>query len=496
MRILVAGAGIAGLGAALALTGKGHAIELIERDQPPPTGDMNEVFDTWERKGATQVRHSHGFTARIVKFFKTYHPSLHQRLVDAGSRQVGFRELLTPLQQAKYRAVPKDDEINVLSCRRTTLEAITRRYVEECSDVVFRTGCLVRGLVCETGADGAPSATALKVVTPDGVEETWPADLVIDATGRNSPFQDWLADSGVRLEAETAPAGIIYATRNYRLRDGAIPPKLESRVGGDFGFIRGGVYPTDNGNFSITLMVPEIETEMRQVMLNPETFETFVRMLPGFSEWIEPERVTPTSKVLAMGDLKSVWPHWVKDGKPAILNFFPVGDAHSRTNPLYGRGCTIAMMHAEALAEVLRESGDPIERAKLYQQRVYRDVRPYYDAMATQDKASIQRAKDAQNPDYKPDFRAKLQKNFAEHAVQPAMTGHVGVLRAFVRSGLMLDAPNAWMQNPRVLATLLAMWATPKRFKKDFYLQAIGGASRNEFVTIAQERLKHRDHAA
>ena len=66
MRILVAGAGISGLGAALALTGEGRTVEIIERDSPPPNTDPNGIFDTWKRLGVAHLRHSHGFMARLT----------------------------------------------------------------------------------------------------------------------------------------------------------------------------------------------------------------------------------------------------------------------------------------------------------------------------------------------------------------------------------------------------------------------------------------------
>ena len=64
--ILVTGAGIAGLGAALALGGGTRPVTLIDRDPPAPAGDAEDAFQHWERRGATQLRHSHVFLGRLT----------------------------------------------------------------------------------------------------------------------------------------------------------------------------------------------------------------------------------------------------------------------------------------------------------------------------------------------------------------------------------------------------------------------------------------------
>src|SRR3974390_3859739 len=114
MRILVAGGGIAGLAAALALTGKGRTVEVIERDPSPPYGGPNEIFEKWDRKGATQLRQSHAFHARIVQFLRARHPELLRRLVDAGVHEVRFVDVLSPTQRRKYRPKPIDADWGAL----------------------------------------------------------------------------------------------------------------------------------------------------------------------------------------------------------------------------------------------------------------------------------------------------------------------------------------------------------------------------------------------
>ena len=105
--------------------------------------------------------------------------------------------------------------------------------------------------------------------------------------------------------------------------------------------------------------MPEIESKLRVVAMKPETFDDICNQMPGAARWIDPARAEPVTKVFGMGNLHNVWRTFVKDGKPTVLNYFAVGDAGLRTNPLYGRGCSSAVMHAHILADVLETTSDP-----------------------------------------------------------------------------------------------------------------------------------------
>ena len=60
LHVVVVGAGIGGLGSALAFARAGHRVTLIERDDTPMPADVEGAFE-WQRRGAPQVRHPHAF---------------------------------------------------------------------------------------------------------------------------------------------------------------------------------------------------------------------------------------------------------------------------------------------------------------------------------------------------------------------------------------------------------------------------------------------------
>src|SRR5674536_317327 len=64
-RIVVIGAGVVGLGAAMLLAGDGHQVVVLERDPAPPPNDPAEAWRHWQRPGVNQFRLPHGFLAGV-----------------------------------------------------------------------------------------------------------------------------------------------------------------------------------------------------------------------------------------------------------------------------------------------------------------------------------------------------------------------------------------------------------------------------------------------
>lgn len=466
--IVIVGAGIAGLGAAMALAREGRNITLLDRD-PPPSTDAETAFEKWERKGVTQLRHSHVFLGCLVSLLRTRHPRLHQMLLEAGAREVGFAESLPPQLRDAYTGKGGDEEMAFLFSRRTTLEYVMRAYVQALPGVAFETGVRVRSLATDKVGD-IVRVTGVNAETDTAPLHLKPADIVIDAGGRNSILTDDLRSRGASIDEERNPAGILYFTRHYRLKDGQVEPPRDNIPGaGDLGYIKFGVFAADNRHFSITLAVPEIEQRLRLVTLDPKVFDTICSQIPGIARWIDPTRAEPVTKVFGMGNLFNVWRSFAKEDRPQALNFFAVGDAAIRTNPLYGRGCSLSVMHAHILSGILDRTSDAAERARLFDQESRREIRPYWDAIVKQDQGAIRRARNEQKPGYRPRLKARLIQSFAEDAVGPATRRHLDVYRAIMKTFHMLDVPTMWLKNPVVMTKVFWTWLTPKAAKTSLY---------------------------
>lgn len=473
-RILILGAGIAGLCAAMAMGGEGRSVTVLDRDPPPPDLSPDAAFEHWSRRGVTQLRHSHVFLGRLIALLRKRQPALWQALTDAGARESTFADALPPVLRAQYTYAPGDEDMSFLFSRRSTLELIMRRHAGALPDVTFVTDAFVEGPLFARH-DGALVLEGVRG-TQGGAKVEWRADAVIDAMGRTSQFHDWLAAEGAPVPEESTPAGILYFTRHYRLHDGAEePPRGLTPGAGDLGYLKYGVFIADNRHFSVTLACPEIESEMRVALPRGDVFDAACAQLPGVAPWTDPARAAPASKVFAMGALKNAWRTFLVDGAPLARGYYPIGDAAVRTNPLYGRGCSTGAIQAFILGDIFNEVADPRERLVALDQRVRADIRPFFDAMVRQDVQAIRRAARERNPDgRKPRWRARLAKSFLEDGIGPASRGDLVVLRALMRPFHMNEAPTAWMGRADVMTRILLTWAKAKPLKADLYPPPLG----------------------
>lgn len=499
--VLVIGAGIAGLCCALALGRSGQEIVVLERDAPPPPGGTDEAFSDWKRSGVGHLRQSHAFLARLRNIVQADHPALLADLAAHGVRDLPFEGMLSELQRETYRPRPSDAELTIITSRRTTLELVMRRYVEGLPNITIRPGVFVRRLLTDRGADGTLRVTGVQADEAGrGVEIC--ADVVVDCGGKGASLVDQLREAGARIPEFNESAGILYFTRHYRLKPGQTEPP---RIGvpppsGDLGFLKFGVFPADNGCFSITMCTPEIEYEMRKAIVDPDLFQSMTQMLPGLRPWTDPDRAEPTSRVFGMGDLVCRWRDMATDGQPAALGYFAVGDNLVRTNPLYGRGCSFAAVAAYRLRDVLAESTDPVTRARAYHDAIGQDLRPFFDLMLKQDRDAVKRARAALTPGHRPTFKARLAKSFAEDGIGVAVRCDVDLLRDAMRGFHMLEHPEAWLKKPRNIARVLGYWARGKKRNAKAYppkagpdrhemMQALGLDHQADIALAAEQKI-------
>ncbi len=480
-RVLVIGAGMAGLWTALALSPTGRQVTLLERDPPPPDGDADLAFDDWIRRGVGHLRHSHAFLARLRLIIRDQHPELLEALLAAGCRDLGFEGGLTDIHKRSYTPTPVDQDLAVLTSRRTTLELIIRRYVERQPNVTIRSGVFAKSLVID--AAGSTPAVIGVQVDANGEQETLSADIVVDAAGRTSETIEQLRAAGAVIPEESEACGILYYTRHYRLNPGvAEPERGKAPLTGDLEYLKFGVFPADNGCFSITLCVPDVEEELRKRIVDPTTFDAICTRLPGPMPWVAPATATPISRVFGMGDLSSRWRDLAPKGHAAVTGFFAVGDSLVRSNPLYGRGCSFAAVSAHLLRDALQTFEAPAARLEAYQRRITEELRPYYDVMRDQDRGALKRARHALTPNYQPSLKSKLTKAFLEDGVAIAVRSDVELFRAALRGFHMLEDPQAWLRRPKNLAKVLGYWARGKDRNAEAY-RPRGGPGREEMLT-------------
>jgi 2-polyprenyl-6-methoxyphenol hydroxylase-like FAD-dependent oxidoreductase len=468
-RILVVGGSVAGLASALALSQDGHEVRIVERDPTPLPASPVEAFERWERRGAPQVWHSHAFLARLRNLLVARAPGVLEALHAHGAYDLRFADYLPPTVEDRTPA-PGDEELTLFACRRITFEWVLRRAVLARPGVEWRCGLEVVGLAAERdAASGLPRVRGARVRGETGDEETWYADLVVDAGGRRSRIVPWLAAVGAgAVEEESEACGIFYSSRFYRLRPGAAPPPSQGVVGADLGYMKFAIFPGDGGIFSITLAASLDDDPMR-ALLREGPFEAAARALPATCEWIDPARAEPVTEVRTMAKLMNRRRRFVREERPLALGLHVVGDAAICTNPLYGRGCALAFVHAYALADTLREHGaDPFAAALGFDAATRREILPWYRAARDQDREAREVAAaqargeagggtPAAAPGQPVDPKAFVRSVLRDGLI-PALRTDVTVVRAFMRVFNLLAAPDALMTDPALMGRVLAAW--------------------------------------
>lgn len=481
--LVVVGGGVAGLGTALAAARAGHRVTILERDATPMPASADLAFE-WDRRGAPQVRHSHAFLARLRNLLVERAPDVYAALLDAGATELRFTDDLPPtLTDREPR--PGDERLCAIACRRTTFEWVLRRAVLAIAGVEFRDGVAVDGLIAERGRSNAivnvvgvhGQATnrgdpATGVVAAEGRPFEMEADLVVDATGPRTASPRWLTDIGVAEPAELlVPSEIIYLSRFYRLRDGYDAPAASGPIGGDLGYLKYAVFVGDNRTFSITFAIDTDDRAMR-ALTEVEGFETAAAQLVAAQPWLD-GRSEPITGVHPMAGLRNRRRYFVRDGEPIVTGFVAVGDASVCTNPLYGRGCSLALVHAFGLADLLDRA--PRALALEFAEFTDREIDPWFRAAVQQDREArellgtgtsgsgtsgtgVAGAGADAAADGEVDPRQLLRDVFRDGLLPAVRTSPV-VYRAFLRWFNLESTPDALMTDAEVIAAVMQSYA-------------------------------------
>lgn len=487
-QVLVVGSGIAGMCTSMALARKGFSVTMLERDAPPPEGDADKAFFEWARRGASQFRHPHAFLGLMCNLLQDNYPDLLEDFYAAGARRVGFREMLSPELSSKYTEQPGDEKLFVLMCRRATIETVLRRYVSSFPGVKVLNGIHVDGLVTEN-VDGRLTARGIRV-RRDCVEKFGDeirADVVVDASGRTTKFPGWLQAEGLDIKEENDDAEIVYYTRHYRLKPGQVEPPRggKDRSAGDLGYIKFGVFPGDAGNFALIVCVHKCETELHEAIKDGDTFDAICRSIPGLLPWVAPEVSEPTTGSFGIGDIRSIWRHWVKDGQPLVHNFFAVGDASIRTNPLYGRGCSTSILHAHVLADVLASDKDANTRALRFSERTESELRPIWQASLREDRNGIRRSIAARDGKLLDEAGGGIKKWFESafgDAMAAAVRYNLHVTRGMMRTFNLLEKPGDFLKDRKTQAIIFLYMLRGRA--KNAQSRIVRGPTRDETLRL------------
>ncbi|MFE4974797.1 FAD-dependent oxidoreductase [Kitasatospora sp. NPDC056651] len=371
---VIVGGSLSGLATALALAERGRPVRILERSAPPPEGPAGKAAGLWHRPTVPQGDHSHILTSLGVRVLRERAPRLLDTALEEGARLL---DLTAAEPTTARRRQDGDEQLVALAARRPFLELLLHRAVRSLPGVTISHGTSVRGLLLDAGR-----ARVTGVVTDRG--EHVPAAFVVDATGRRARSRDWLADAGVTVaEGLSSPTRLRAFTRYYRLNaaDGALPGPLNrgNAAGGIWDHYAAVVHPADNGVFAISIGAPTSDPPT-DALREPAALTAAARLSPHVGAWADERVATPLTPVRAMTTPPNLLRSTATvDGRP-VLGLFPIGDAVCVTDPLYGRGMSLALAHAFRTADLLDDGpATEADRSEAAARLADTLLRPWFD---------------------------------------------------------------------------------------------------------------------
>lgn len=383
---VIAGGSVAGLASALALSGIGYRVLVLERAPEPPQWSPADATSWWKRPTVPQGLQSHTLTSLGVRVLRERAPQVLAGARAAGATVLDLTQAL-PAEATDSAREPGDSELVALGCRRSGLEILLHRTVSNVADVTIRHDTTVVGLELQ------PGHRRVKAVVT-GTGERIPADIVVDATGRRALSRRWLHGAGVPLAADrTSPSGLVGHTRFYRLKSRTLPGPLDRGhgVGDVFGHYAGVLHPGDNGTFSIALGSLPGDKALQGLRTRPG-FTAAARATPGLAPWLEDGVSSPISPVRVISSPPNALRGAAGPQQRPVPGLFQVGDAACITNPLFGRGISLALDHAFRLADLLAEQPDiDIAQRRAVARMTHELFLPWYEQSVGSDQLRIAR---------------------------------------------------------------------------------------------------------
>ena len=190
-----------------------------------------------------------------------------------------------------------------------------------------------------------------------------------------------------------------------------------------------------------------------------------------------------------MGQLRNRLRHFVDREGPLAPGFFAIGDSAYHSNPIYGRGCPMALMAATFLDEALAlHPRDPIAAARHLHRVSERELRPWFEAAVVSDRR-MQREKIEAPAGTLGKLAVLAEQAFGrllERGVLPATRVDPVVFRALLRTFHMLDAPERLLTDPGVVLRSLPTLARA----------LTGQAPADRFVKVTRDEALRRVDAA
>jgi len=342
---IVIGGSIAGLTVARVLTDHFTQVTIIERDRLPDAPHF--------RRGAPQARHAHTLPLRGQMILEEQFPGLTNELITNGAVPINGGSEMAFFIAGGWHELHHQAGLASMTCSRPLLENTIYRRLANHPKVRIVQGQSVVGLTVDKRVR---RVTGVRLRSRNGspMNEQWlVADMVIDASGRESRAPQWLADLGFIPPRETTISAFPgYATRVYRRPANFAKSwkTLYIRPTPPTGTRGGILLPIEGDRWLVTLIGMAGDAPPT----DEAGFLAFAQSLPAPQLAEAIKEAEPLSLPYGYRNTENRVRHYEK--LPRYLEGFLVcGDAAYALNPVYAQGMTAAVMGSQALAYCLEE---------------------------------------------------------------------------------------------------------------------------------------------
>jgi 2-polyprenyl-6-methoxyphenol hydroxylase-like FAD-dependent oxidoreductase len=446
---VVVGAGMAGLLAAQVLASHFEQVSVVDRDRFPDQPGF--------RRGVPQSRHLHVLLGRGLECLEELLPGFEADLAAAGAPVVEGSESLWLNAAGWCRRYPSP--IRLLGASRELIEWQVRTRVTAQANVQVLEGCEAIGLLTDPSRD---AVTGVRLRSRDGhAEQTGPAtdvaaDLVVDASGRQSRAPQWLAALGYPPPTETSiNSHLGYASRQYEIPAGFQTDwrMLVINAKPPVNACTGALVPIEGGRWMVALIgagrdyPPSDEAgflEFARGLRSPLLYETI-------------KDAKPASPIYSFRNTDNRRRHFERMRRWPE-RFVVIGDASCTFNPIYGQGMTVAAMTAVVLDHILtkhrrRSDTGPFGRAKQLQRQLAKSNAGAWTMATTED------LRYPWTEGARLDPATRIMHRYANRVLEVA-NGNPKVNSAFVNV-VNLRHPPTSLFHPRVLLPVLARHRAP-----------------------------------
>jgi 2-polyprenyl-6-methoxyphenol hydroxylase-like FAD-dependent oxidoreductase len=440
--VVIIGAGVAGLGAALGLDSNGHSVTIVEQDAPVPTSSGDAAFVEWDRRSVPQFRQAHGFSARSRTLLLKHAPAVVDRLAADGIAETNAFKMVAPPEMHE----PQDEAFTGFMTRRPAFELALRLEAESRPNVRFECPATVTGL---SFATSGPPPIVDGVRLADG--RVLRGDVVLDAGGRRSRVLRWYADVGVSISETVQECELTYFTRYFRRSDTSplpIPAIFGIRTEVEHLLVLG--FTGDHDTYAITMCAASWDEELRYLR-HEWAWDAVAAGLPNTAPWVNPDNGTPLGSVATMTGHRNALRDFSPAGEPLVLGLLSIGDALCTTNPAHGWGASMALTYAFAASEAINAGTDDLRQlARRYSGVAVPEAEAVYVESAASDR--IRGYQWRNEPIPAEDREEAERQSLMDEGVRPGIMRDAVLGRAFLRQINLVESPRALFDNPEVLA--------------------------------------------